>query len=475
MELLEKKSSLSRYGLPSARAVANRMAALANLLSGKNPQQIDDTTGARLASAGAAAFMVYILGHGLNFLTQLVLARHLGAAGYGLYSYALACISVLAYFAAMGFNVSLLRFIPLYMAERSWPLLAGLRRYAERCTAFAGLGLGVLLAGIVVSLGATLSEEARQTFLIAAVALPAFGLVIVRCAVVRACGGVVASLLPLRVARDAVLLLMVATAYTLGIGRGPSAAMSITAVAILAALWLATRSARHFVPLESLSARPDFDTVTWRAATLPLLVVAAGEAVFDKTGTLVLGLTGNTKEAGLYALAFNMALLAVLPRTAIDAIFAPTLARLYAECKRDEMQRIIVRASLLSTFGAACTASALALAAGPVLSWYGPEFVDARGPLVVLLLGQLFAAASGSQILVLAMTGNEAHAARILVTCAFVNILLSTALVATFGLIGAAIATSMTIIGWNVWMARAIHRELGFWPGLAGLLRPSPP
>jgi len=194
-----------------------------------------------------------------------------------------------------------------------------------------------------------------------------------------------------------------------------------------------------------------------------MFVVTAGEALFDKTGVLMLGFASASQDAGIFALVFNMGLLVVLPRTAVDTIFAPAIARLYAEGKYAEMQSMVVRASLLSLSGAAAIVVVLAVIADPVLGWFGSDFATGRTPLIILLMGQLFAAAGGSQLSVLAMTGNEAGAARILVLSALAHALMCAALVSLWGLIGAAIATAAGLVVWNGLMAVDIPRKRRRW------------
>ncbi|MFW6024400.1 MAG: lipopolysaccharide biosynthesis protein, partial [Dichotomicrobium sp.] len=204
----------------------------------------------------------------------------------------------------------------------------------------------------------------------------------------------------------------------------------------------------------------------------PLLVVTAVEALFDKTGVLVLGVAGMHSDAGIYALVFAMAMLVVLPRTAIDTFFAPAVARMHAEGRRTDVQNLVRRAALLSLAAAGSIVLVLSLAAGTILSWFGPAFEAGETPLRILLLGQLLAAGAGSQLLVMAMTGNEAGAARILVIAAVFHALLCALLVATIGLIGAATATAAALVVWNVLMAFDIWRKLQILPGALGLLRP---
>lgn len=424
----------------------------------------------RLVSAGAVALLIYMLGYCLVFLAQLSIALHLGADSYGAYAYVIAWVTVLAYVSALGFNVSLLRFLPVYAANRAWGLLAGLLRFAEQHVAGSGIALAVLGIAIVAWSSESLAAELPATFLFGLPIVPLFALLIVRCAAIRALGGVAASLAPNRVVREGFVLIVVLGAHLLGGPRVAAFVMLVTLMGTLLALAVATRLLQRLLPDEARAATRQFATETWWPATLPLLVVTGVEALFDKTGTLVLGLAGQSHEAGLFALAFNLALLVIVPRTAVETVFAPTIARLHAEGNQTEVRRVMIKASLLSFGGAVCVAGSLVVAAEFILARFGQEFVAAKLPLFVLLAGQVFAAASGSQLLVLSMTGNERRAAHILLVCASANVVLCAVLVWQMAAVGAAIATAMTIIAWNVLMAREIRHRLGLWPALVAVL-----
>ena len=92
----------------------------------------------RLARGSVLAFGTYISGAALTYLSQLLIARLVGSASYGYYAYVLAWMTILAYVATLGFDVSLLRLIPAYCAAGKWSLTRGVLRYAERRGIAAG-------------------------------------------------------------------------------------------------------------------------------------------------------------------------------------------------------------------------------------------------------------------------------------------------------------------------------------------------
>jgi O-antigen/teichoic acid export membrane protein len=81
--------------------------------------------------------------------------------------------------------------------------------------------------------------------------------------------------------------------------------------------------------------------------------------------------------------------------------------------------------------------------------------------LVILCVGQLVNATMGSVSAVLNMTGNERDAMRSVFISATVNVLLNLLLVPRWGAVGAAIATSTTLIVFNVMMWRLVRLRTG--------------
>src|SRR5215469_3848265 len=86
----------------------------------------------RVVLGGGAAFAVHVAAVGTAYCSQLLIARMIGVDSFGIYAYVTATMVVLAYLAALGFDVALLRFVPVYEAQQRWDLLKGVISYAQR-------------------------------------------------------------------------------------------------------------------------------------------------------------------------------------------------------------------------------------------------------------------------------------------------------------------------------------------------------
>jgi len=240
--------------------------------------------------------------------------------------------------------------------------------------------------------------------------------------------------------------------------------MMATLASAMMALILASLAVRRLHPQEMDGITPSYDTPIWRKTILPLVAIAATEAMLNRCGVLVLGWVGLTKEAGIYALVFSISFLVALPRTAANTLLAPTISDLFVRKQHDALQALTARIALWTLCGAALSALALSIIAEPLLAWFGRAYEAGAPSLHVLLLGQVFAASCGSQLSIMTMTGCERLAALLLILSAIFNVLLSAILVSQLGLIGAAISATITLMIWNIAMAAFIWRRLGLLP-----------
>lgn len=424
----------------------------------------------RVLRGSLAAFVIHSAGIGLTYCSQLVIARFVGVDGYGVYAYVFAWMTVLAYFSALGFEVALLRFLPAYEVERKWSLFRGMIRYAERRAAI--VGISCVLVGVCFISYKGLSPQLRNTFLIGLMLVPIWALLWIRCSVVRALGGVVMAVAPDRVVRDGVLTGLVAFA-SLGLGwhLDAATAMTVTLVSSATAFCVASLALRRLHPTAVDNVLPTYDAPAWRRAAIPLVIIAATETLMNRTGVIMLGWMGDTKAAGIYSLAFNIAFVVALPRIAMNTLLAPTVSWLFS--RKDQLSlRALIRSTTAWTLaGSACIAFTLFILAEPLLSWFGPRYGAGVPALRILLVGQMIVAGTGSQLFLMTMTGCERGAATLLVLSATLNAAASSAFIGLFGLTGAAIASASTLIIWNLAMALFLWRHLSLLTGILASCR----
>jgi O-antigen/teichoic acid export membrane protein len=421
----------------------------------------------RLARGTVSAFTIHVVAAGLSYCAQLSVAHAIGAEGYGIYAYVFAWVTVLAYVSTLGFDVSLMRFVPAYLAARAFELLRGVIQYARRRA--AAVGCGIAFAGVVgvLSWPGELRPDLANTFLVGFAVVPILSLLWICAAVVRGFGGVIAALAPDRMVRDGVLLVLVLLASR-GAGWRIDAAFAMVATLLgsTAGLGLVGLAVRRLRPAAVSGVAPIYNAPTWRLTALPLVVISVAEALMNRTGVMLLGWIVDTRNAGIYALAFNIALMVVLPRIAVNALLAPAISDLFVRNDHGALRAIVTKAASWSLLAATCIALPLLVLAEPILSLFGQDFVAGVPALRILLIGQVIAAATGSQLHLMTMTGRERSAAMQLASSVAVNTALGAALVSPLGPAGAAVAATTALIGWNAAMGVSIRRHLRLLPGV---------
>jgi O-antigen/teichoic acid export membrane protein len=431
--------------------------------------------GQPLRRASLAALAVYFVGAGLTCVAQLVVARLIGPESYGVYAYVLAWVTLLAYFSTLGFHVSLLRFVPAYQVKEQWALVRGVIQYSQRSA--AGTAISIALIGVcgIVALHGSLRPELALTFLLGIAAVPFFTLHFVTASVVRAFGGIIAALAPERIVRDGLMLVIVAIVFWGDLYRlDATLAMGATLLSSIVMLALARIFLRRLRPPALDHARPTYTAGDWWRPTLPLTVIMIADNLMNRSAVIALGLMGSTRDAGIFALAFNMATLTSLPRMAVATAFAPTVSALFAKEDRAGLQSLSANAACLSLLGSACVAIPLLLLAQPLLAWFGRDFVAGAPIVTILVLGQVFAAACGPQQHLITMTGHERAGAAIFAVCAASSFAGCMFMIRWFGITGAAFATTVAVVGWNLAMGIFIHRGLRLVPGLAASFKAVP-
>jgi O-antigen/teichoic acid export membrane protein len=185
--------------------------------------------------------------------------------------------------------------------------------------------------------------------------------------------------------------------------------------------------------------------------------------------TLLLGAIKGPQTAGLYAIATRGADLIGFGLISVNLALAPVAARLWAQRDLPQLQQMItksVRAALIFTLP---LAAVLIIFGGRFLSLFGPGFVEAKSALTILIIGQLMNVAMGSVGLLLIMTGHERQVVIVTVVCAFLNIALNLIMIPFWGVVGTALAVTISIIAWNIVLAICVKWRLGLHSTALGL------
>ena len=422
---------------------------------------------ALLLSGSAAAFVVKVAGAGLGFLAHLVLARALGVSSYGTFVYVYTWTRILAMVSRMGFQNSLVRFVPEYSVREEWALLKGACRRSFQLVALVSglMGLG-LLALVMLAPGAVGAGRA-PVFAVAAVALPFLALLGVEKGLLRGWKHVALADLPELVIRPALLLFSVVVLYWFVGGDGISAtgATALHSGGMVFAVVAGAVFLKKTTPSElERKTSPAYESRKWLSVSLPLLLVSGMYMLSRHVSLMTVAFLTGDRAAGLLGAGLRVSRIVVFGLSATNMIVAPLIAELYHKENRAELQRLLTVAAW-GIFGITVLLSVGLVTVGPlILGAFGEGFRPAYLPLVIILIGQLVNSMSGAVGFIMLMTGHQNQAAVIVGTSVALNFVLCLILVPVFGVIGGAMAMCAGIAFWNIAMVVYVWRKLGLNP-----------
>ncbi len=407
----------------------------------------------------------------LGLVTALVLARLLGAEGLGTYLWCWSAANVLGIVAKLGLELLVLREVAISRDQGRWGSLVGIARFATR----SGAGAAVLLGGLTVAIGAvTLEAETWWTL------LPAMVLVVVMTSVglvsagVRGLGAVVAANVPVQAVRPLALLGLVAGLGWWGAAR-PETAMTAHLAAWALAWLVAVAFWRRKLPAEAREVVPEQQPRRWLGDAAPLLVLTSMTALQNQASVLMLKGLADSASTGIFGVVLQLALLSASVLVVLVSVVQPRFAALHAAGHREELQSLVTFATLAAG-GASLLFTGAMVAVGPTLLGLYAEGFEAGYPaLIVLMLGQSGVAFSGTAHQLMVMTGHGRELGAWSVISATVAVALNAALIPSFGLLGAAVATASVKIGIAVVLAVRVRRLIGIDSTVFGWFRTSDP
>lgn len=416
-----------------------------------------------LVRSSFASVALKVGGMVVSLLLTIVLARTLGPTGYGEYSYVFALVLLLAIPAQFGLPSLVVRETATALEGNQWARLSGVWRWSLVMAAVlsvASIGMGAAVAWAVAG---RFSPSAVQTFAWALPLIPLIAFVNLIGAALRGLRQLMRGLLVEQTLRPAVLLVLLAVGLSTDFTLTPTRAMSLHTLAAafavaLAGIWFAR--ARPAGVRTALA--PVYEGAHWLASTAPLAVFAAAHVIVGRTDTVMLGVFATPADVGVYQVAMSGAALVIVGLGAVNLVVAPQFARLHASGNRAALQRIVTQSARIVALLALPAVIVLVLFGAQLVVWvFGSDYAGAATPLSVLAIGQFVNAFFGSAGVLLNMANHERAAARGLMVAAVLNVVLNVLLIPRFGVTGAAVATTISLVVWNVLLWRSAARLLG--------------
>lgn len=411
---------------------------------------------------------IKLLGAVCGLVAMILLARFLGPAGFGEYSYLVALVGLLAVPAQVGLPNLVIREIGKVIHKGAGTEAGRIWHWANRLVG----KMALVLLGVMVGALTVLPHPdiGWGTALLSLPLIPLVALSSIRSAALRGIGRVNLAQVPELLARPASLLVLVAgfvlfadLPLSAELAMGFNLAATFIAFA-LGATWLR----RHLPATESGGADLAPGTRNaWIRASIVLGVATSLQMLNSNIDVLMLGALREAADVGIYRSASNVTSYLLFGIMSVTVVIMPQVIPLLEEEDRENLRRLLRRASGLM-LGVTVIGALAILVLGRFIfgTLFGPDFLPAYTAALCLSLGPLVIAFAGPVSMLLNMSGEETWTAVSSALSLAINVVANLVLIPRFGMIGAAIATVVSTVVWNAAMYFVVWRRIGVRAGV---------
>jgi len=429
-----------------------------------------------IAKSAGIVFGGTMIGTGLKYLFEALVARHLGPELFGLFFLGLTVFSVLGTVSTLGLHNGVLRYVSLFRGVGDRARVKGTILLSLRVVFIVATVFSLLTIIFSRTIGSHLFHEEQL-----APVLRIFSLGIVFSTLTEI---LVFSIQASQIVKYRVLVRMVFEPGSRLVFVIPVFLLGWKLLGVLAAFLLSLvlgtvlgfSYLKKVFPVIQDQTRPVYETKKILSFSWPLFFVGFLDLLIVQISTLMLGHFKTSQEVGIYGAAQRTAFLIPVVLTSFNAIFAPMIADYYHRKEQKMLERlfkIVTKWIFTISFPLFLI---LALFAEDILRVWGEQYKTGAVCLIIICCAQLINCAVGSVGFVIMMTGRT--------ILNFINdfvvflmiLILNCLLIPRYGILGAAASLAIALSSVNivrlieVWLILKIHpyRKDYYKPLLAG-------
>ncbi|MCT4656488.1 MAG: oligosaccharide flippase family protein [Cohaesibacter sp.] len=399
----------------------------------------------RLRNDALANFAIKVLSAGILYVTQIILARWLGVADFGIYGFTIVLIAILAQTSCLGFNETAKKYLPFYQTKEEEDKAKGFLSYIFSRTFIASLALacmGLAAAQILPFLGL---DSYYKAAMVAVLAIPIFALTHLVENVAISQSQFWQGLAPTFLVRPLLALILFAGmvhAFDLGAAHHAIVAMLIAAgivaipqyQSVIKPLWAGWSDRKA----------DQSNKGVWRKESFPLFLAQGIFTLSSNIDIIILAFFVPEPKVAIYFAAAKTVSLLAFVHNSIAGVMMRSLSVCVAENNIPQF-RAVARLGQWASMGVTIIGAGILLLLGNwILGLFGPDYVVAYSVLALLLAGIVIQSASGGAQEILITLGYSNLLAKIVAFTFVLNILLSILLVQSYGIEGVAAATAFS-------------------------------
>jgi len=412
-----------------------------------------------LSKGGLLILALRLIGLLIYFIFNIYISNTFGAAVYGDFIIYLLCINILVLVSLLGFDGYILQNFSALIKNQEWSKLRGLDRKIQNTL----IGNWVILFAICAFIAYSFQNIFHDVYIsylicfgLGPMLVYRYRLECLRAAQSMKEYGILAFII---LPGTALLALISLKPFYKSLAPFLAYSIALFVVAIVCLLfWKRKMKGKRSSPAEQSK-----NTALLKYA-IPFMFIGALMFFNDWVDKMMLRSLSGTYEVGLYSAAFRLVQFGLLPLLSINTLAAPKLANAFEEKGNQNLKRLFQSVSSIILIASIPILIVIALASNFLLSLFGAEFQIAQTCLLILLIGTAFNILAGPVGIFLKMTKKQNILMWITLVSVVLNVLLNFLLIPKFGIEGAAIATTSSIILINALSLIYIKKNFGYLP-----------
>lgn len=434
---------------------------------------LEDKDFAELFNKGGLAFLYRIGGQLLGFLLTFVIAYFFGANGLGEYVLAIVVLRVFVLIAKFGLDTASIKFIASFASERNFESIRLFREKSLIFITLTSLLLSLLMyfnsAFIAELISANVHHIKINAFFILPLSFFMFhyqnlrGLKKI---------GFYSFFFWMSQALFSLIFILIFTSFSKDSNIPLYAYLSSLIIISIFSLVVF----QYLFNKEKKDKNESVENLNIKDILLvasPLMLAQAVQFIMSWTDKIMLGaldtpsviagLTTNTAEIGVYHTAFKLSMFATISLLAIKSIAAPKFAELYRNKDFKGLQKVTHQSTKLIFWTTLPLVLIFVFFSEFLMGIFGEEFKIGILSFIILSSGRLVVAFSGAAGNLLQMCGKQVVFMNVAIIGSVINIVLNYALIPVYGINGSAIATTISIVMFNLLLVYFVKKEFGFY------------
>jgi O-antigen/teichoic acid export membrane protein len=406
------------------------------------------------------AFSIRIISAFIAFVSQVLMARWIGSFEYGIFVLVWTTVIILGNLSCLGFHTSVIRYLPEYREHGLLDELRGIL-FTSRVFVLVSSSLIAALGALGIWLFADSFESYYVVpFYLALTCLPMIALGDTLQGIARANSWAIAALSPTYLIRPVLILVLMGALVAGGMDADAKTAVLAAIVATYMTTLYQLVSTVSRVDQQVPSGPRRIKMREWFIVSLPIFLIESFFFLLTNADVLLVGVFMQPNEVAVYFATVKTLALVHFVYFSVKA----GVAQRYAQFNQGDRAKLaeFARETVSWTFWPSVAMALVVLALGkPMLHLFGPGFEAGFPLLFPLLLGVVARAAIGPAEALLTMSGNQNICAAVFGATLAVNISLSVLLIPLFGLWGAALATTISMLFEALVLMLTVRRRLG--------------